>query len=187
MIWIPPASDGCFDKFTITAKDVGTGKALATQTSTDALRVTFSGLYPGATYEFAVTANGPAGSGGAVTARAAVPPATLDVTPDAPESLTSVAVGENTAELTWALPAGNPKARARGPSAGEGFACAVADAGARAGGGGEQGRGAGGARGTAKPPARAGPEEAHAPLRRRGRPSGPLRPVKPLSCKSLNP
>ncbi|GBF88069.1 hypothetical protein Rsub_00781 [Raphidocelis subcapitata] len=109
VIWIPPSSDGCFDKFTITAKDAGTGKALETKSSSDGLRVTYSGLTPGATYEFSVTANGPAGSGGGASARAALPPSTLDVTPEAPESLTSVAVAEDSASLTWALPAGNPK------------------------------------------------------------------------------
>lgn len=56
-----------------------------------------------------VSPSGPAGGGGSASARAAMPPAFLDATPDAPEALTSAATSDSSVRIAWQLPAGNPK------------------------------------------------------------------------------
>lgn len=109
VLWLPPTSGGCVTGFTVTAKDVATGAQAGSQQADKELRASFEGLKPGATYEFSVAPSGPAGGGGAATGRAAMPPATLDVTPDAPEALASAATGGESARLTWQKPAGNPQ------------------------------------------------------------------------------
>jgi len=109
--WLPPTSSGCFSSFVVSAKDVGTGKWLPTQTVESALRTQYKGLTSGATYEFSVQAVGAAGkkSGWGESAKAALPPSFLYVRADAPTELKAVALSDSSAKLTWALPPGNPK------------------------------------------------------------------------------
>lgn len=109
MLWIPPSEGGCVTSFKVVAKDTATSRVAGEQDSSDQLRVSFSGLTSGATYEFTVTPSGPGGGGQSASAKAAMPPAFLYVTPDAPEVLTAAATGETSVQLKWAAPAGNPK------------------------------------------------------------------------------
>lgn len=109
MLWLPPPDGGCISSFKVAAKDTATGRWLDTKTVSDGLSTEYTGLTPGATYEFYVMPQGPAGSASGLSARAAMPPAQLDVKPDAPENLDVVATGEGSVKLSWGLPPGNPK------------------------------------------------------------------------------
>jgi hypothetical protein len=109
VLWIPSSDKGCFNTFVVNGKDTATGAALETQKSTSALRATFSDLTPGAVYEFSVQATGPAGASGTKYAKVAMPPSTLDVTPDAPEGVRAVGVEGGKVKVLWSLPPGNPK------------------------------------------------------------------------------
>jgi hypothetical protein len=108
VLWIPSNDKGCFNTFIVNGKDTATGQALTTQKSTDALRATFTDLTPGATYEFTVQASGPAGTSGTKYTKVAMPPSTLDVTPEAPEGVRAVGVEGGKVKVLWSLPPGNP-------------------------------------------------------------------------------
>ncbi len=107
--WVPPTSSGCFNAFSVSGKDVQTGRYLPTQSVDSGLSARFSGLASGATYEFSVQATGPAGKSGYAGARAAMPPSYLYERPDAPSDARVVAQSDSSARLTWGLPPGNPK------------------------------------------------------------------------------
>jgi hypothetical protein len=109
VVWLPPGGGGCFNSFTVSGKDAKGGAALPAQTVDSGLTATFANLKPGATYEFTVTASGPAGKASAAPASAALPPAFLNVRPDAPTGLRVVALDDSSAKVAWGLPPGNPK------------------------------------------------------------------------------
>jgi hypothetical protein len=108
LVWLPPASGGCATSFVATARDPVTGSAVS-QTVDSGLSATFNDLKSGRTYDFTVAAGGPAGAGAPAAARAAMPPAQLDVRPDAPTNLKVVALDDSSAQVSWGLPPGNPK------------------------------------------------------------------------------
>jgi hypothetical protein len=107
--FLPPNSTACFDAFVVSARDSGGGAAPPPQT-VDGLSAVFTGLTPGATYEFAVRAQSAGrGAGPALTAPATLPPGLLDAKPGPPERFRAVATGEGSMQLSWDLPAGNPR------------------------------------------------------------------------------
>lgn len=100
LTWSAPASDGYN---TITEYRITDGSGATTDVSANVTSRTFTGLTPGATYSYTVTAKNAAGYG---TASAAVT-ATPYTTPGAPQSVTATASYSSGSRITvsWSAPA----------------------------------------------------------------------------------
>lgn len=108
--FLAPNSTACFDAFEVIGKDDATGKALPSQTISNSLSTTFQGLTPGQTYTFQVaTTSKSKDLSTPVSARVAMPPGVLNTQPGPPERFSAVASSDSSVQLTWQLPAGNPK------------------------------------------------------------------------------
>jgi len=109
LVFLPPSGKACFSGFIVTGRDAA-GAALPTRKVNGGLSTIFSGLTRGATYEFAVAANSASkGASGTKSTRVALPPSLLDAEPGPPERFKAVAISESSMQLTWDLPASNPR------------------------------------------------------------------------------